>query len=325
MTPSHDRETPVTSTTTDDPVVDDLPVGPYEPWITDPGHYPELTDDEYHADPVVGGSLSSTGARALLPPGCPARFDYDRRNGRADRAVFDYGRAAHAVVLGTGAPIAMLPFDDRRSKAYKEAAAGAREQGKTPLLERDAVKVFEMADALLEHPIAGPLLSRPGAAEQSYVARDPASGVMCRIRVDFLPTIEPGGRVILVDYKTTANAYPPAFARSAFSYGYHQQGDFYRAVLRWLGLADDRAEFVIVAQEKEPPYLVSVLTFKPRAMEWAEVLNRKARDVYRHCTADGHWPGYEAGPVELDLPGWLDHAYDLADLAGEYDPIGDAE
>jgi hypothetical protein len=314
----------VTTTTTDEQAVDTHTAGTYKPWITLSGHYPELTEDEYHADPVVGGSLSSTGARALLPPGCPARFDYDRRNGRADRAVFDDGRAAHAVVLGTGAPIASLPFKDRRTNAYKAAAKTARDNGETPLLEHHADKIYAMAEALAAHPTAGPLLRRPGRAEQSYVGRDPESGVMCRARVDWMPDVPRGDRLLVVDYKTAAHAHPMKFGRSVFDHGYHQQGPFYLDVLRWLGLADDRAAFVLIAQEKEPPYLVSVITLKPRALEWGAVLNRKARDIYRHCTAADTWPGYEAGPVELDMPGWLDHAYDLADLAGEYDPIGES-
>lgn len=38
--------------------------------ITEPGVY-DLPAEVYHADPVEGGSLSSTGARKLLPPSCP--------------------------------------------------------------------------------------------------------------------------------------------------------------------------------------------------------------------------------------------------------------
>lgn len=302
---------------------DDVEILDPGPWITQPGRY-DLTDDEYHGDPVVGGSLSSTGARRLLPPGCPARFHYDRTHPAPAKKEFDHGHAAHSVVLGVGAPIASLPFADRRTSAYKAAVAKARANGETPLLERDVDIVFEMAEALAAHPTAGPLLRRPGRAEQSYVARDPESGVMCRVRPDFMPDVPAGSPIIVVDYKTAADASPARFGRAAADHGYHIQGPYYLDALRWLDLTGDHPPvFVVVAQEKTPPYLVSVFTYKQRALDWGHVLARKARDVYRQCTETGHWPGYSTGPVELDIPGWLDNAYDVAELAGAYDTIGD--
>jgi hypothetical protein len=44
--------------------------------ITKPGIYPGVPDEVYHADPVEGGSLSSTGARKILD--CPAKFKWER-------------------------------------------------------------------------------------------------------------------------------------------------------------------------------------------------------------------------------------------------------
>lgn len=291
--------------------------------ISEPGVY-ELTEDEYHADPVKGGSLSSTGARALLPPSCPARFHHDRVNGRADTAAFDHGHAAHALVLGIGAPIASLPFNDRRTNAYKDAVRQARTAGMTPLLAKDAEQVEDMAGALRAHPVAGPLFARPGMAELSLVYRDHDSGVMCRVRIDWMPNVDPDSRVLIVDYKTTTDAHPAAFARTMVKYGYHQQGPFYCDGITALGLDHCREpQFVLVAQEKTPPYLVTVGAPTPRALEWGRVLNRKARDIYRECVEADHWPGYSDAIEPLDIPGWLDNQYDDALDAGAFDTIGD--
>lgn len=294
-----------------------------EPWITDPGQY-DLTDEQYHADPVIGGSLSSSGARQLLAT-CPARFDYDRQHPPAPRKVFDFGHAAHCVVLGVGAPIASLPYKDRRTNAYKAAEKRARDNGETPLLEKDADRVFAMAEALAGHPIAGPLLRRPGRAEQSYVARDPDTGIMCRARVDWQPDVPTGGRLIVADYKSAASAHPRAFAAAVADHGYHQQGPFYEDVLQWLGLVGDAgAEFVLIAQEKEPPYLVAVYRLTQHALDVGIERNRRARELYRWCTDTGTWPGYpDREPIELDLPRWADEGLDLAALV-DADPIGAA-
>jgi len=295
-----------------------------EPWITEPGRY-GLSEEDYHADMVIGGSLSSTGARTLITA-TPARYAYDREHGRPDTAAFDLGRAAHTVVLGTGAPIVEVAADDWRGKAAKESAAEARAAGATPLLTRDVERVHAMAQALRAHPVAGPLFARSGVAEQSFVGRDPETGVMCRVRVDWLPDVEPGARALVVDYKSCADASPLGFAASMARYGYHQQGPFYGDVLRWLGLADD-VQTVLVAQEKDPPHLVTVGWPDAEATAWGRVLNRKARDLYAACTAAGHWPGHPTEPVEFALPGWQSRQYELADEAGAYrvaaDLIGD--
>lgn len=296
-----------------------------EPFITEPGHYPDLDEATYHGDPVVGGSLSSTGARTLITT-TPARFAYDREHGRPDTATFEFGRAVHTLILGVGPDVVAVDARDWKTKAAQAAAAEAREQGRTPLLAKDYQRAEAMRDAVRAHPIAGPLLARPGASEQSFVGRCPETGVMCRTRIDRLPDVDPGQRALVVDVKTTTDASPDGFASSMAKFGYHQQGPFYGDVLRWLGLADD-VQVVFVAVEKTPPHLVVVATPSAEALAWGQVLNRKARDIYAECTASGHWPGYPVEPVVLDLPAWQARQYEIADDAGAYrttaDLIGD--
>lgn len=297
----------------------------FEPWITEPGRY-QLDEDVYHADPVVGGSLSSSGARTLVNS-TPARFAHDREHGRPDTPALVFGRVVHTIVLGAGAPIAEVDAPDWRSKAAKETAATLRADGITPVLTADLRRAEAMAAAVHAHPIAGPLLARPGESEASFVGRCPDTGVMCRIRVDRLPDTQPGARALAIDVKTTGDASPHGFALSMAKYGYHQQGGFYGDVLRWLDVADD-VQTVFVAVEKDPPHLVLVATPSAEAIAWAAVLNRKARDLYALHSDIGMWPGYpDHEPVELHLPGWQEREYETADAAGAYrttaDLIGD--
>lgn len=292
------------------------------PFITEPGVY-DLPADVYHRDPVVGGSLSSTGARQILL--CPARFQHDRLHGRADKRTFDVGRAAHARALGVGDPIEVITGNGKNPNAWatnddKAAVAAARAAGRTPVKPAEAAAIEGMAAALLAHPDAGPLLTRPGVAEQTLVYQDPETGVWCRVMADWMPEGEPGARVLVVDYKTTANAEPDAFARTAAGYGYHDQGAFYTDAVTALGL-DQGIEpgFLIVAQEKEPPYLVTVHPLDEVALEWGRVRMRKARDIYRRCTETGLWPGYRDDQVApLSLPPYVVNQYEAADQAGLY-------
>ena len=298
------------------------------PWITEPGVYDELDEADYHRDPVVGGSLSSSGARTLVSR-TPATFAWQREHGRADTDAFDFGRAAHTVALGVGAPIVAIEADSWRTKAAQQARADARADGATPLLVADAEKVQNMATALRAHPVAGPLLARAGRAERSMFARDPESGVMCRARVDWMPDVDPGHRLVLVDYKSSRSADPEQFGKSIADYGYHQQDPWYCDVARWLGLTGgpdgEHLEplFVFVVQEKESPHLVTVGRVADTARDAGRVLNRKARDLYAECDFSGEWPGYPdppAGGIHVfDLPRWSEKRYDDALAAGRYD------
>jgi hypothetical protein len=281
------------------------------PWITEPGRY-DLDEAEYHADPVVGGSLSSSGARTLVNA-CPARYLHERVHGRPDTPAMEFGRAYHSIVLGSGAEVVEIPAKTRGTKAED----AARDAGQIPLITKDYRRAQAMAAQLREHPIAGPLFARPGKAEQSFVARDPETGVMCRIRVDWMPDVAPGARVLAVDLKTTASAEPVAFAKSMATFGYHQQGAFYCDALAQV--LDVAPRFVFVAQEKDAPYLITIAEPDTEAFAWGRELNRQALRTYARCTAAGQWPGYEAqldpeddGIAVLPLPGWQVAAYEAA-------------
>jgi hypothetical protein len=275
--------------------------------ITQPGVY-DLPADVYHADPVppeLGGSLSSSGAKLLLPPSCPAIFDWARTHPTFSDA-FDFGHAAHAKVLGAGAEIVPVDADDWRTKAAKEAKAQARAEGKIPVLAADVEVVDAMAAKLREHPVASALLDPDhGKPEQSLFAQDEESGgVWLRAMLDWLPNPGPG-RVIVPDYKSTADTGDPeAFGRTMANFRYHGQAAWYLDLMRMLGLADDDAAFVFIVQSKQAPYLVSVLEPDEEAVEIGRAENRAAINLYAKCTSNNEWPGYDEGVVPASLPGW---------------------
>lgn len=272
-----------------------------EPGMFQAGIYPDMPEHVYHADPVPGGSLSSTGARKLLPPSCPARFRHEQDHPPVSDA-FDFGSAAHRLVLGAGQPIRRLSHDDWRTKAAKDARDEARRQGYIPVLEADFQRVEAMAAAIREHPIASVLLSpENGHAEQSLFW--PADDIWKRARVDWLPDPVSGARMILADYKTTVSADPRAIARSVERFGYHQQAAWYLEGARALGLCENPA-FLFIFQEKTPPYLVTVCELSFEALTIGDALNRRAAEIYRDCQEAGAWPGYSADIELISLPAW---------------------
>jgi hypothetical protein len=265
-----------------------------------PGIYDAMTEEEYHSDPVPGGSLSASGCKTLLKS--PAKFNHQRQPGNSvHKDVFDFGSAAHTLVLGVGAEIEWLAFDDYKTKAARTAKLEARGAGRTPMLIKDQPQLIAMADAIREHPAAAALLNPAhGKAEQSLFWS--ADGIQKRARLDWLPDQVGAPRFAISDYKTTPEdgAGPLAFARTAVDFSYHQQAAFYLEGVRvLLGIPDPVFWFIV--QEKAAPYLVNVIELPADAMLEGQQRNDRAVALFKECTEADHWPGYGD---QIDLAYW---------------------
>lgn len=282
-----------------------MTAAPTEPLvITKPGVY-DIPFEDYIRDPIPGGSLSSSGARKLLPPSCPALYRYEQDNPPAARKTFEIGHAAHQRVLGTGPELVLVDAERWDTKVIKAEVAEIRERGAIPLKRAELDKVNAMAKALREHPAAARLFEPgTGHAEQSLFWEDQPTGVKRRARLDWLPAFNDGRRMVLPDYKSCVTAEKEALERAMDNYGYHCQGAWYVDAVRALGLGGDDTAFILVAQEKTPPYLVNVIEPDAMAMRIARARNREAIELYARCVAEDHWPGYSEQIELASLPTW---------------------
>jgi PDDEXK-like domain of unknown function (DUF3799) len=285
--------------------------------ITEPGVY-DIPDSLYHADPVEGGSLSSTGARRLLPPSCPAKFRWLADHPEEHTTAFDLGKAAHCLLLGVGPDLIEIEADNYKTKKAQQQRDDAYAEGAVPLLPKEYTEVVAMAEALRAHEFAGELFA-PGAgrAEQTLVWRDRRTGIMRRARLDYLPYSVPGARMLLPDFKSGKSAEPAAINKAIYDYGYYMQGDWYVDGVFELGLAESIA-FMLVFQEKTPPYVVTVAQLHPDDLLAGHVRNDYAIDVYRRCVASGRWPGYSDKVVVGRMPIWAQLEFERARERGDY-------
>lgn len=292
------------------------------------GIHEGISDVDYHADKT---SLSSSGARTLARPGGPAKFKSQQEAPEADTTAFRFGRAAHAVLV-QGVPlgddgIAVLPdekttvtiinpdpcpededpeewYAPKKAKMTKTAASktargwAAHHGHHTFVTQDEAALLEDMRAALLEHPKAAELLNAPGRAEVSVITNHPVTGIRVKARPDYWLD-EPGedGRTIIVDYKTTDDASPAGFARSARMYGYDQAAAWYRMVLD-LADAGTEARMIFIAQEKTPPYLVAVYELTEEDLDAAAEKNEIAIGRYEAGLRFDLWPGYGDGEVQ---------------------------
>lgn len=282
-------------------------VVPPELQVTEPGIYTQMSHDVYHADPVPAGSLSRGGARLLLPPSCPALFEWNLMHPAPRKKVFDEGIAAHHLVLGVGPELVHVPFDD-----YSPRGAGNQTKARTmrdeaharravPLTNPQWEKVHAMAAALRQQPEASALLdpARGGKPEQAMFWIDEATGVWRRSLVDWLPPTPHQGRMILPDYKTALSAHQETWVKSAADHGYDMQAAWIKDAVA--ALLNVEVQVVFILQEKTEPYLVSIAWLDAKAEERGRVRNLRALDLYRECKETGVWPGYQT-IKQVDLP-----------------------
>lgn len=268
------------------------------PIIDKPGLVPDMDEDWYHADPVVGGSLSVTSSKLLLPPSCPALFDHARKHPHVSTKAMDLGTVVHSMILGTEPVHVVLDFPNFTTDKAKKARDAAIANGKIPLKPGELADAEKIAQAVRDHDVAGGLFAE-GDAEASGFWQDEETGIWLRMRMDWathfdVPTI--------VDLKTSADVSPDEFARSTFKYGYHRQDPHYRD--GWaaaLGCDPDDIDFVFAVVDVNDPHLVMVYRLDDEAVSLGREQNKIAREVYRDCSESGHWPTWDEGIAPLSL------------------------
>lgn len=262
----------------------------------------DLDEEEYHRHPA----LSASGAKRLLPPSCPALFKWERDNGRPPKRDYDVGHIAHARLLGVGGEAVIVKTTakdgtsadatDYRTKSAQDHRDAIRAAGNIPLLATEMAAVEAMVAAVRAHPDAGPLFV-DGRPELSLFWEDWAHGVSRRARLDWLTG------TTAVDLKTCVSAEPKAFAKTVFNLGYELQQVFYTDGIR--ELLPDVDDFLFVAVEKTPPYLVEVYRLDVQALRIGRQRVDQALRTFADCERTGVWPGYGRGVQTLSPPPWL--------------------
>lgn len=277
-----------------------------------PGLVYDLSDEQYHADPVPGGSLSSTFAR-LLTQHVPAKA-IERMQNRKPTKAMNLGKAAHAHALGAGPKLIVWEFDGRTKDGKAERAAVAdllATEAAVAVTASERDQIMGMVAALQANPEVRQILEANPAEVSGFWQE---GGVWCRARYDLLLDAD------AYDYKTTEDCTRRGFSRHMANYAYHQQADFYLRGLQALGHPAGEKPLRFICQETESPYLIQIHTPDEMAMETARLLNDRAIGIYAEATKTGVWPGFpdlHAEPASLPAYYYFNHEDVLPDAWGD--------
>jgi exodeoxyribonuclease VIII len=255
-----------------------------------------MTNAEYHASGAVSKSVLDMIHKS------PAYYQYCRENPRQQTDSMLLGSVVHKLVLETetfASEFAIEPYCDKRTKAGKELYKQFLDSlgdGMTAVPPDVYDTAKAMAEAVKAHPVAAKLLT-DGKPEESYFWEE--DGIKCSCRPDWLRNDG-----IVVDLKTTKDASPDGFQKSAYNFRYYVQAWWYIHGLRqcWV----DACEFVFIAVESSPPYGVCVYSADNSFYKLGEIEAMQDFEVYKECLKSGVWYGYDKKPGihTLSLPEW---------------------
>ena len=273
--------------------------------IDKPGAY-ELTAKEYHADPCVEPSLSSSIAKVMMEesplsawwkhPKMNPDWSYEEKHD--ERKAL--GTACHLLVLGKGDALdvgdeSWKAWTTKDAKAHRDAALA---EGRVPCLAHTYEKAQAMADAAHAQM---PSLGDPekGKAEVSFFGEDHAGGWL-RCRTDWFEHES----ATIYDYKTTiSSANPARVSKTIAQMKYYFQAAFYeRVVSSVLPDLAGRIRFSWIFQEMKPPFLLSRVSLMEHNMEVARREVGMALNIWTECKLAKRWHGYPAHIVPVELP-----------------------
>lgn len=186
----------------------------------------------------------------------------------------------------------------RATKVYKEYRTKKEEEGLylMPYDKYDEMKI--MVEKIWNHPRASALL-RDGMAEKSLYAKDPKTGLVCRVRPDYF--LQDG---ILVDVKTCLDASEEEFSKKCASMSYYLQAGFYTMVAEWL-TGRKFQNFIFVCIEKEAPYDVALWRADPAMLEVGQLEAERQLIRVAECFEKGFFPSFSPKIENIGLPHWF--------------------
>lgn len=252
-----------------------------------------MTNHEYHLDSAISKSDLD------LIHKNPAYFQYCKQNPRIQTVSMLLGSVVHKLVLeheDFDNEFAVMPKIDKRTKAGKiEYEAFLEANTDKDIVDSETYETAcKIAESVRNHPIASKLLTN-GKAEQSFFWK--RDEIRCKCRLDWLRNDG-----IVVDLKTTSDASPEGFTKSASNFRYYVQAAWYLEGLKRNGI--NAENFIFIAVETVAPYQVCVYAADDTFLKLGETESTEDFEKYKKCVETQNFEGYETKIHSLSLPAW---------------------
>lgn len=262
-----------------------------------------MSNEDYHSSDGI--SKSGLDLIAQSPLHYWSKYLDPKREPRVPTPAMVLGTSIHTAVLEPerfANEYLVAPAVDKRTKdgkaTWEAFVADCEANEKTPISASDLNVCNSIASVVRSHQTAIELLGS-GTAEVSMFWEDEATGVLCKCRPDWLTDSN-----IVVDLKSTVDASPEGFMKSAFNYRYWVQAAWYLdGIERATGKRPEA--FVFVAFEKEAPYACGFYYATEEMIDAGRQEYRRLLDNYADCLATKNWRGYSPELQPLAMPAWF--------------------
>lgn len=263
------------------------------------------TNIEYHSD-LTAISKSQLAKMSV----CPKYFKYCLDNPQPPTTDLIIGSAFHKLVLEPetfGKEFVVMPMIDKRTKLGKEAYEQflLSSNGREIITEEQYNTISNMANAVLENSLATALTT--GNIETSLYGIDELTNERIKTRPDCYQIID--DRLVITDLKSCASAMQSDFTRDCVKYSYDLQAYIYSYnASKVLNFSMDKIDFIFIAVEKKPPYLLNIFKATKDILERGEMLYREYIGMYHEAKTTNNWWGYNGKENiinDLSLPTYL--------------------
>jgi exodeoxyribonuclease VIII len=265
-----------------------------------PGIYFNLSSEEYHAD----SAISSSGIKLLLQN--PLKFWDTRINPereQVDTKALKAGKAFHTLLLEPEKfsqqfivlpPVNSIKIDSEiweklsctpDGKDFElpttKTAKVVHYVGPKLVVSEEDYRDMQMAVAEIRKSQYLSSLCKGGLIEVSLFWRDELSGLMCRVRFDYLHPLWG------IDYKTTTDVTDKtALGWSIADYFYDASGAMYLEGMKRLyeqGLYEhgNHENFILLFQEKKRPYIARAVRLHDELLSLGYAKFRRGLEIYQ--------------------------------------------
>ena len=265
------------------------------------------TNAEYH-----GYREAISKSRLANMSVCPAYFKWCEDNPQEPSEDMVLGSAFHKIVLEPETfdkEFMIMPHFDRRTKegrlGYENLMNKVQGECITLITKEQYDTICGMRDSIMSNPYAKKLIN--GNIEQSMYFTDDLTKVECKCRPDVWRKV--ADRVVITDLKSAKSVMPNDFMRDCVKYHYDLQTAMYRdGASKVLGVPKDNIDFVFIAVEKKPPYLLNIMQADTYVIQKGEADFREYIGTYAECLETNNWYSFNGKDNiinNLSLPSYL--------------------
>lgn len=261
----------------------------------------DMPNEEYHGSGYITKSKLSWLSKS------PQYFKWYLEHPPKATESMKFGTAMHSFILEPdkfAEEYFVLPENfDGRKKEFKDMLSNISARGQQPLTNADYLRLVEIKRNLFQNKYVESLLQ--GDHEVSYFFEDEKTGIKCACRPDSFRKLK-SGEGLIVDLKSTSDASPEAFQKSALKYFYTLQSALYIKGIEQVEKIPCR--FVFIAIQTEAPYAYGIYEADKFFIEYGKDQMNEYLGILKECQESDNWYGYNGADGEINalgLPAYL--------------------